>query len=804
MTDVLRIVTPDFEINIWTNSVDKQQQVYRKAMLKRGMGPTSSPSLPFKISPPQKINHLEVLEDVPSFLIPGSTYSGFVLGSPIFFENTHYLIEINFCGQLSRACVNHRNIGVNKCFRFTAAKHNRSAHLTGAINTGNDIGWFNLPIEYVLNDETKNVTLGFEILPTKLDLKSDLSAMYQVIDKEFPLWRFSLLNPTEQAVSRDSNRGYFPLLWIANFKRLKEKFERGLKVITQAPHTRLQTVAHYYRADRLKGRIKHRLEERIQEDMLGGSTDKRYRVEQKRLSVDTPENRYVKAILKTTLRRIRSIERKLESARNSGRLQDLSDSFIRELRGWCEPLSTVERQSFFKDVGEATFLHRESLVLQQKTGYNIVYSVWQELKFYLDAFENHTTISMKSISEIYEVWCFLEIRRILIEELHFIEIHNKKAALRLTNGIEHELSDGFAGSFEFRRPTDGLIARLAHEPVIGKKGDAFRSYAVTQKPDIVIRIEVPQSNKHLIWVFDAKYRLKGKDERFESTSDDIDNVDLVPDDALNQMHRYRDAIIRLTKAEQSSHRVKSRPVVGAFALYPGYFQQKAGKNPYQDTIREIGIGAFALLPSVKGSTTNNVWLCDFLKEQLALPAKHSSEGPFSQLEEKLHNLHPTRIPLHGMHQVLYPDLTLTTSLGPSANRDSAYFDGFRDGTARHYHIPMRTFDIVFQQHIVNELRFLAIMQSHIEYSDIEYVWPIRRVQLLKRRDIPFECTGKDSSSEELYYLFTLSFPLQLPTKISNNPNDSFRKTLRLTTLEFLEKADSFQQIVPVYKEALLS
>ena len=54
------------------------------------------------------------------------------------------------------------------------------------------------------------------LLPTKMDLCSDLPAMYRMIDTHFPLWRFSLAPTTQQDIGRSDNRGHFPLLWLAH------------------------------------------------------------------------------------------------------------------------------------------------------------------------------------------------------------------------------------------------------------------------------------------------------------------------------------------------------------------------------------------------------------------------------------------------------------------------------------------------------------------------------------------------------------------------------------------------------------
>src|SRR5699024_2230558 len=116
-----------------------------------------------------------------------------------------------------------------------------------------------------------------------------------------------------------------------------------------------------------------------------------------------------------------------------------------------------------------TGLSSESLVLQQQTGYSTIYRVWQELRFYLDLFSSDLSISMRSVADIYEVWCFLKIKQILEDELAFELDETKLNKLTVNELYERQLEDGFAGAFKFRRK-DGTTAELAHEPFFGNKG----------------------------------------------------------------------------------------------------------------------------------------------------------------------------------------------------------------------------------------------------------------------------------------------------------------------------------------------
>ena len=661
--------------------------------------------------------------------------------------------------------------------------------------------------------------------------------MTPAIDKVYPLWRFSLVEKTEQDAATSQQRGHFPLMWLANFAALRERFEQGLKVICAAPHSRLQPTVANIKAAKLKGRLPHKLAEKVKQDFANGQYDKRYAVEKKQLSVDTPENRFIKMAVSKSKRQLAEFEQKLRQSNQAPERQRLSDSFLNELHSWQQPLQKVLGQSFLKEVGAYTGLSRESLVLQQKTGYSAVYRIWQELKFYLDVFGNQSSISMKSVAEIYEVWCFLCLKQILEQDLGFELVENSATKLAQNDFFEYQLKDGFAGAFRFKR-SDGVTARLAHEPKFTKKGQSIRSYLVNQEPDIVLEVTLPKGadltkadsseEKQFIWLFDAKYRIKTEKNRFDDSNEDIESKDYVPDDAINQMHRYRDALIRLSEPHDSKSPSrgnagqspkKSRPVFGAFALYPGFFDQATTPNPYAAAIEEVGIGAFALLPSqaepsqtdptqTKSRYSGHQWLLAFLQAQIGTapntPTGQGNEAmyPVAGMAERLYVQDAARIPYYGMRQVLYPDLTMTVALGKYNDRFINCFEKFKNEELHFYHLPVSTFELNFKSHVVNEIRYLALIPNYQVIHDIRLVWPIRDVQYVKRREIELSITGYESDSDEPYILFELGKPFSLKAPVVFQPNGTFRHSIKITTMEQLERAEYLNQAKAVYLEAL--
>lgn len=823
MSELLRLQTPDFEFSVWAsdNSVIARKRAYQTTLEK--LGAVAQPLAPkILFSPAQLITVEQDQVDKQQHVQVPRQVSELRLNAPVFFENTQYQFEWVFFEEVDTASLSHRSQALNEAFRFVEKRRSSPSRLTGTINTANDVGWMRLPISFEINGKTHNQQIAFEVLPTKMLLHHDLPAMYQAIDKDFPLWRFSLVEKTDQSAEKGKQRGHFPLMWLANFEQLRRRFESGLKVICASPHRRLQLSVTNVKANKLKGRLPYKLAEQVSQDFSGAQYDKRYRVETKKLSVNTPENRFVKMVVVKSKRQLAEFEQRLRASNKAPDRQRLSDEFLNVLHSWQLPLQKVLNQSFLKEVGSFAETNRESLVLQQKTGYSAVYRVWQELKFYLDVFGGQSNISMKSVAEIYEVWCFIQLKKILELDLGFGEPKQRKPKLKEGVLGELDLINGDKGAFEFYREHDGVRAKLYHEKVYGKNTQAVRTFLLTHRPDIVLEVTLPDG-KEFVWLFDAKYRVESlkttltnnfagrpsaiESDIWESSSfEEREKLgfrveDGVPDDAINQMHRYRDALIRITEEQSSGVGKKSRPVFGAFALYPGYFDQEKTSNPYLEAICEVGIGAFALLPNGDGNVSDH-WLSEFLREQIGDQSVSYSE---IESEERLYVQEAARIPYHGMQQVLYPDLTMTIALGGKRGRMDAYFDAFEQGRAQWYHIPKATFSAKFKQHVVDEIRYLALgvtSEYNSKTKQVDKLWPVKRVALLPRCAITAEQGGRESSSDEPYYLFELGRPLTLQRPVAKMPHTPIRNTMRLTTLNNLEDAQTFRDIQAVYSGAL--
>ena len=458
----------------------------------------------------------------------------------------------------------------------------------------------------------------------------------------------------------------------------------------------------------------------------------------------------------------------------------LSQVFFDELEKWRKPLKQRLAEPLFREVGDFAGMAQESLVLHHRAGYAKVYRIWQELKLYLDLLGRQASISMKSVAELYEVWCLLEIRRMLIG-LGFTEIETRKADLKI-KGMEKDLVDGMGTAFRFTR-RDGLKIRLAHEPCFSSKNNSgIFSFTTSQQPDILLEATFPDKSR-IRWIFDAKYRIDPEDGK----------GDLIPDDAINQMHRYRDALIHLKKADDGVTE-KSRPIVGAFVLYPGWFDETAEANPYNTAIETVGIGGFPLLPG-----RYNLWLWAFLQEKFGdLSSEESKERALEPDEHLLHE--SVRIAPTGLQLEQYSDLTLAASLGGTAGRTKEYVNRFLEGTAGWYHLPVST--IVKKKisaNVVREVRCcaIAVHQPGTHYRQIDYLYDVKSVRLVQRCDLTVEQAGKVKPRDnEEFWLFELGPSRQLSHPIRTGGDQGFR--FRLTSAQEMLSGKPWQELVERY------
>ncbi len=493
-----------------------------------------------------------------------------------FFDNTDYPVWVEFNNSVKDAQFG--SILQNDNDRFSFRRH----ILAGFINYGNDIGRSEIQINYHTDNEAKTFRFGFEVLSTKLDYHRHWRAIAEDIEREYRMLSLDYLRRTFHGFSPDQNGEHPDIVWWSIFEGEQQKFVKACRNIIDRPRHRLHGEEAYVRADKLK-HIPHKIENELAEHRKEPAH--LYRLEQQIQTNDTQENRFLKFAIKQIGKRYDDLRQRIEATKT------VSDTKRQEMLAMSETLKRLLQNPFFRTVGKFKGMNQESLVLQKATGYSQVYRTWNLLRRAYSLNDGLYRLQTKDIATLYEIWCFIEVSHIVKEQLHLADDDVEHQNRMEMNGVfTWELGKGEHSHILFRK--DGVeLAELVYNPKNTDRADDsggmkdWEVPTVPQKPDIVLQLTKNdlQRGMKMTYLFDAKYRIDGKDN----------GVDVPPDDAINQMHRYRDAIYY----KDYDAKALKKEVIGGYILFPGDGEPtKVAVSKFRKTINEVNIGAFPLRP----------------------------------------------------------------------------------------------------------------------------------------------------------------------------------------------------------------
>lgn len=493
-----------------------------------------------------------------------------------FFDNADYPIWIEFKDYVKDAQFG--SILQNDNDRFSFRRH----ILAGFINYKNEIGRSEIQIIYKVDKETRAFRFGFEVLSTKLDYHEHWRTIVEDIEREYRMLSLDYMRRTFHGFSPDQNGEHPDIVWWSVFEGEQQKFIKACKSIIDRPRHRLHGEEVYLRADKLK-QTPHNIENRLAEHRKEPAY--LYRVEQHILSNDTQENRFLKFALHQISKRYEDLRQRIEAVKTA------SGTMKAAMLATSETLKRLQHHPFFRTIGRFKGISQESMVLQKATGYSQVYRTWNLLRRAYSLNDGLYRLQTKDIATLYEIWCFIEVSHIVKAQLHLDDEDVEHRNRMEMNGIfSWELGKGEHSRILFRK--DGVeLAELVYNPKnadkendnVGMKDLVVPT--VPQKPDIVLQLTKNdlQQGMKMTYLFDAKYRIDGKDK----------GVDVPPEDAINQMHRYRDAIYY---KDYDANALK-KEVIGGYILFPGDGEPNdVAVSKFYKTIKEVNIGAFPLRP----------------------------------------------------------------------------------------------------------------------------------------------------------------------------------------------------------------
>ena len=528
--------------------------------------------------------------------------------SAIFFDNADYPIWVEFADYVKDAQFGSELQGDNE--RFTFRRH----ILAGFLNYGNEIGKSEIHLIYETKEGTKRFTFSFEVLSTKLNYHEHWRRIIEDIEAEYRMLSLDYMRRTFHGFSPDQNGKTPEIVWWSVFASEQEKFVRACKSIIERPRHRLHGRESYRRADQLKI-VPREIENTLAEHR--NENGHLYRVEEQIQTNDTQENRFLKFALSQITSKYDALKQRIEN------LNNVSEVKKQEMRNMLSTLQHLQRNPFFRSVGRYKGMSQESLVLHKATGYSQVYRTWNLLRRGYSLYDGMYRLQTKDIATLYEIWCFIEVSHIVKEKLQLSDTDVDHRNRMEMNGLfTWELGKGEHSRILFKKDNVEL-AELVYNPKnterensdMGMKGLVVRT--VPQKPDIVLQLTKNDMSKgmKMTYLFDAKYRI----------ADRQNGVDTPPDDAINQMHRYRDAIYY----QEHDENTLKKEVIGGYILFPGDGEPADVEMArFHKSIEEVNIGAFPLRPKDK---CNRQLLEDFIEQ---LINKKSQEIIFKVIPQK--------------------------------------------------------------------------------------------------------------------------------------------------------------------------
>lgn len=459
----------------------------------------------------------------------------------------------------------------------------------GIINFGSQIGQSRFWVEV---GGVREFEFEVEVFPTKLDYENDYAQIVAEVQEILTGLALEYLRGTFQQGSAVRVPKPSGVEWLTLLKGAAAQLEESLTYVANHPLRRFVAEDRDVRADRVHaGNASVRRAVSRGRGSGGLRTTAHGRViheflptQMPWLTLDTPEHRWLAGQLRTIRRRLVRLRHAVavgvvrggeESQRTRQTRLELDDLYARLGRlEKLEPMQLPERQL------PSSFA---SLQLLGAPGYREAYKACMTLALGLRITGGPFELSTKDLSELYEYWCYLSLLRTLRNELG--EPINLRELIRQDgSALRVQLKKGQSTRLSFRA-SDRKVSVTYNPEYSGR-----HLLVAAQKPDMLITIE-DESWPDLMLVVDAKYRLNS-DPAYVASFDSPGP----PEDSLNVLHRYRDALLEPDASQQPLQ--FKRTVVQAAAMFP-YVEPSGGvfsQGRLWQSLQTLGVGAIPMLP----------------------------------------------------------------------------------------------------------------------------------------------------------------------------------------------------------------
>ena len=535
---------------------------------------------------------------------------------PVFYETATYNVSIYLTDVDTAPCILHKMKEVTELFSVIpiGGENSHEWLMSAPLSFVNEPGIFELTFKYKpCRKPERTDTFSFRVVSPKLDTKDDYNHILAEINAEYNEIIYQYLTLTLQNLQR-GGKSDNDVIWLSIFRNIAKEYEKWVRYIADKPHLRQTRQTYFDRADRIK-RWSPRMEERYAQVEAEGRLEHEYfRHDEIIHTHNTRENRFVKFTLDRIGKRLTSIVATIKTKSAKAKAADkVADGELAELDGYVASIRRLANSKLFRTLrGEP--LRSESMVLQKRTGYAQVYKYWLLLQEGIELFEGANAIGVRPIWELYELWCFLKMRQ-MVADILGLHFGNPDEITENPMPMVKPFEDNNQEHTVYYHCADGSMARLHYQHTYSRKTGEVHTATTENRPDIVLTLVKPDGFE-LTYLFDAKYRLiddnkLNKEDRDEWSASG--GADTPPADAINQMHRYRDAIYY--GSDKQTHAAKE--IIGGYILFPGRGDKESVRQRFfYKSIETVNIGAFPLLPDASDPSNEGSLLYEFLTKIL--------------------------------------------------------------------------------------------------------------------------------------------------------------------------------------------
>lgn len=498
---------------------------------------------------------------------------------------------------------------------FAKSIMSRPAHLSsnGTFNLGRQVGTLAFDVVFGAH----KINLELEVAPSKIDYKTDYMELVSKVADLARGMAFAYMRSTTRKGSHNEQVAT-EIEWVTTLRQKLDLLAEAILALNDRPYRHLDrevsSIRNYKlrRPDSVSRRaIVSQKGSGPFDDVPGvGPVRRSIQAVSPAASLDTPEHRWIKFHVSQLRKQLRDIETGIQNE-TSGRSRRVGERRVaeqREIHGFVDELGRLLEIEALRIAGGVPPAGPPSLTLLSAPSYRDAYQILTELRLGLSIGGEALDLQLKDIHELFEIWAFLEVVRIVSNGLG-TAIDPTKLVNHYHGGLRVNLRSGVLSEVNF-----GGVGR----EVTVTYNQVFPGHTGDQIPDIVVRIR-EEGAPELIIVLDAKYRVDARSEyrnRYGAPGPPID--------AINALHRYRDAIVIRRPG-------LFRPVVRGAALFPLTFAETLEfeqRSTLYLALGQLGIGALPFLPG--NTKLVERWLIELLKASTTQLAWNGPPSPTSR------------------------------------------------------------------------------------------------------------------------------------------------------------------------------